>query len=187
MKRSMLCGGLAGALAITALAGCGSTSHTIKRDFDSPPPLENTRWRLNEMAGRPYERSGFWDTPQIKLRSTTASFRADGTCNLATGSYQLDNSLLVFETESTGSSGCLPKQASVVEKKFFKTIEATRSWRIEGYSLKFFDSLGTTLTRFEPIADDEDEETEEILPDVMVTEEKEESESGKRTSDPVID
>lgn len=89
----------------------------------------------------------------IDNAQSTISFADDGRvsgsggCNRLFGSARIDDERLVFGGVGTTRMACAPALMDQ-EQKFLAALSATRTFRIDGPFLRFYDDMGAELVRF---------------------------------------
>lgn len=126
------------------LAACAATSG------GSPvpdAPVRNTLWVLHSLAGSPAAAPGEQQRQaQFTLHLDDNRSTGSGGCNRFTGTYTLKGSSLRFAPQAATRMACT--QGMDQEVAFFKVLEQTRRWRIQGDHLWLLDEAGKSLAEF---------------------------------------
>ena len=124
------------------LAACGKSP-------TNAPALspENTEWKLVKLGGQVVSTLPDGKAPQLLLNSQDNKVAGNGGCNLFRGSYQLKDQSLTFQGILSTKMACPDLQT---ETDFFKALDSSKTWKMEGRTLKLLDGGGTSLAEFEP-------------------------------------
>jgi len=123
----------------------------MKRDM--PPSgtgvegSEGIRWHLTEVGGSPVSLMADDKQPHILLDRKQNQATGFGGCNNFFGSYERDGSSLTFGPVGSTRMAC-PDPEMSVETDFFKALEQTHQWKLEGHELLFLDGSSQVLARF---------------------------------------
>jgi heat shock protein HslJ len=107
-------------------------------------PLEDTRWRVLEIAGKPAASPP--GTRQIYLRLTGQRVEAFAGCNTVSGAYRRDGEALKFDGLVSTRMMC-PSMA--IEDTFLRALGRTVAFAQQGATLQLKDQDGQTAARFE--------------------------------------
>lgn len=108
--------------------GTGSTGHSRS--------LENTDWKLIEIAGKPINSQNDKGCPFIHLDSKEKRLSGSGGCNRLIGGYKLDAQTLDFG--SVGSTRMFCQETMDLEGKFIKVLDDTDKYRIVNDVLELY-------------------------------------------------
>jgi heat shock protein HslJ len=113
--------------------------------------LENTLWRLTELAGRPAGAAQEPKGPYIELRAgdkpgEKPSLRGSGGCNRLVGSYRLKGSAIEFGPVASTRMACAHGMEQ--EQDMLEALAAVRMWKIQARQLDLCDADGKLLARF---------------------------------------
>jgi heat shock protein HslJ len=109
--------------------------------------LENTRWELAELNGKPVSPPQGKEEPYIQLNSNGKTLQGSAGCNTMSGNYQLDGNKLKFGKIATTRMDCGEPVMSV-ERAFLNAIKTTDSFKLSGGKLELYGG-GKLLARFE--------------------------------------
>ena len=124
---------------------CSSSENT---NTGTTVPLENTRWKLKTLNGNKIF------TPEsgkdIFIRFSSADKRANGFagCNTFFGTYKSDKNKIAIGPVASTEMFCEAMMQR--ETEFFKTLNATRKFKIKGNYLQLYDSV-KMIAKFEMI------------------------------------
>jgi putative lipoprotein len=111
--------------------------------------LEETHWKLVEVAGSPVTVSTRQPEPNLTLHSSNRTVSGNGGCNRFSGSYSLNGDRLAFSQVASTMMACTSGMNP--EAAFHKAINATRRWRINGQTLELLDDSRNVLARLEAV------------------------------------
>ena len=114
------------------------------RDITPPPPLENTYWRLTEVAGQPARALPGEREAHLLLLDGRAS--GNGGCNKLMGSYTRSGEALAIGPLASTRMAC-PPELMAQEAALLDAYARTTGFRIEGESLALIRD-NTVLARF---------------------------------------
>ena len=109
--------------------------------------LENTRWELVGLNGKPISPPSGKEEPYIQLNPNGKSLQGFAGCNTINGNYQPDGNKLKFSNISTSNQSC-GEPVKSVERAFLNTIKATDSFKLTGRKLELYGG-GKLLAKFE--------------------------------------
>jgi uncharacterized protein YidB (DUF937 family)/heat shock protein HslJ len=109
--------------------------------------LENTRWELVELNGKPVSPPSGREEPYLKLNPNGKSLQGFAGCNTMNGNYQIDGNKLKFGNIVTTNISC-GEPVMNVERAFLNALKATDSFKITGGKLELYGG-GKLLARFE--------------------------------------
>ena len=112
----------------------------------SDRPLMVTQMRLVEQHGGPVKKVGEQPPPSLLLQSDGQRLTGSGGCNRMTGSYQLNGQSITFGKVASTMMACVDGMEQ--EAAFFKALDQTRSWKVQGDALELLDASATTIARF---------------------------------------
>ena len=112
--------------------------------------LENTRWKLLEVGGKPAVVHPH--APEASITLMVAEHRVQGSsgCNNLMGGYELDGDRLKFGQVAMTRKACIGPLGDQ-EMAFTQAINQTARWEIQGETLQLLDDKGATLARFEAL------------------------------------
>ena len=114
-------------------------------------PVRNTLWNLHSLAGSPAAAPGAQQRQaQLTLHLDDIRSTGSGGCNRFTGTYTLKGSSLRFAPQAATRMACAEGMAQ--EAAFFKVLEQTRRWRIQGDHLWLLDDAGKSLAEFNALS-----------------------------------
>jgi len=132
--------------------GGGTTADMMVMKRMTPPaarsdrPLTDTQWRLVELHGGPVKKVGEQPPPSLLLQSDGQRLTGSGGCNRMTGSYQLNGQSITFGKVASTMMACVDGMEQ--ETAFFKALDQTRAWKVQGDALELLDASATTIARF---------------------------------------
>lgn len=133
MRASLLI--LAAALILAACTTGGAHDDLVDRD-----------WSLTWVTGFDAIPTGA-ATPTIRF-GNDRRVRGNTGCNIATGSYTVEEDRLMVSALVTTRRACLEPRGNELERAYVRGVEATRRYSIEGGELELLDDGGTVLARF---------------------------------------
>lgn len=109
--------------------------------------LEKTTWNLRRLGDQEEKASEGERKPYIFLDPNGNQVSGSGGCNRLSGTYHLDKQTIRFGPTALTMMAC-PKGMDR-EKDFMEALGLTRSWKIRGDQLEFYDEEGKLLVRFD--------------------------------------
>jgi uncharacterized protein YidB (DUF937 family)/heat shock protein HslJ len=109
--------------------------------------VENARWDLVELNGKPVSPPSGRDEPYLQLNPNGKTLQGHTGCNTINGNYQLDENRLKFGNIATTKMSC-DEPVMSVERAFLNALKATDSFKITGGKLELYGG-GKLLARFE--------------------------------------
>lgn len=110
--------------------------------------LENTYWKLTELAGKPAFAVPEQREPHIVLQAgDKPSLRGSGGCNRLVGSYRLKGTAIEFGPVASTRMACA--RGMDQEQDMLEALAAVRMWKIQARQLDLCDADGKLLARFE--------------------------------------
>lgn len=109
--------------------------------------LENTRWELAELNGKPVSPPQGKQEPYIQLNSNGKTLQGSTGCNTMNGAYQLDGNKLKFGKIATTRIDC-GEPVMRVERAFLNALKTTDSFKLSGGKLELYGG-GKLLAKFE--------------------------------------
>ncbi len=97
--------------------------------------LQETTWKLITLGGQPILAEAGETEPQIVLHKNQNTLSGSGGCKEILGTYILAQNALQFTLTDTLVMAC-PPEVTRQEQLFFKTMKATREYRIVGDTLE---------------------------------------------------
>ena len=125
----------------------GHAAPVVRGESHAAYPLENTTWNLTRIGTTNVVASGNQRTPYILLDSTAHRVSGSGGCNRLTGTYRVDKQTIRFGPTGLTMMAC--PSGMDIEKDFMEALGETRTWKIQGTELEFYDEDGKLLARFE--------------------------------------
>ena len=114
----------------------------------TPPPLENTYWKLTRLDGKGVLVGDAQRAAHLILKAPNA-LTGFGGCNRLGGRYVLKGGKLSFRGTVATRMACLDGMDA--ESGLLKALQATTNWSIEGQYLHLFDDGGRQAARFEAV------------------------------------
>jgi heat shock protein HslJ len=114
----------------------------------TPPPLENTYWKLTRLDGKPVMTPANAREAYVVLKAPNQLTGYAG-CNRLGGRYSLKRGELSFRGAVMTRMACLVEQDT--ESKLMNALKDTSTWSIEGQYLHLFNDEGQQLARFEAV------------------------------------
>ena len=114
----------------------------------TPPPLENTYWKLTRLDGKPVMTPANAREAYVVLKAPNQLTGHAG-CNRLGGRYSLKRGELGFRGAVMTRMACLVEQDT--ESKLMNALKETSNWSIEGQYLHLFNAEGQQLARFEAV------------------------------------
>ena len=111
-----------------------------------PPELAACTWVAGDLWGKPTLRS---DRPNLKINSNGVVFGTAG-CNRFIGAAEINDGSIRLSLLYTKGMLC-PAPLMDQEERFMRAMSETRSFGLEGSSLRFFNEAGRELASFEPL------------------------------------
>lgn len=108
--------------------------------------LAGTRWVLTQLGSERIVLAEGKPEQFITLDSSQQRVAGNAGCNRLVGSYTLQGDQLSFSQMATTRMMCIDQER---EDAFVKSLEATKSWRIDGAQLDLLDAGANLLARFE--------------------------------------
>jgi heat shock protein HslJ len=112
---------------------------------ESASQLTGDEWRLTMVADSAVAQGDGVPTLEFLDDSRVAGHTG---CNSAGGPYEIDGTTLSIGPLATTRMACLDDTVMWVEASYLRSIDATRSYRIEGDTLVLIDQAGAELVRF---------------------------------------
>lgn len=109
--------------------------------------LSDTYWRLTALGDLPVKLQIKAPEAHIILQATNNILAGSGGCNQLSGNYHLDGEKLSLGQVASTKRACLKGMEQ--EADFFKALEQTRTWKIEGSELVLGDEQGRVVARFQ--------------------------------------
>jgi heat shock protein HslJ len=147
------------ALTFAVAAGCGkappehaaqAASAPAPSAASAEPPvtheLAGTRWVLTQLGSDPVVSAEGRPEQFITLDSSQQRVAGNAGCNRLLGSYALEGDHLSFSQMATTRMACPDMER---ETALLKSLEATKSWRIDGAQLELLDAGANLLARFQ--------------------------------------
>lgn len=144
---------LAPLLAILTLAACSKAPPPDEGARDpapavvSAPTVENTHWRLVEVAGQAIAAPGERPEPHIVLFGDEKQAQGFGGCNRMRGPYESDGENLKFGPLASTKMAC--DYPGNPEDAFMSALAIARRARVVGNQLELYDEAGSLLAKFE--------------------------------------
>jgi heat shock protein HslJ len=109
--------------------------------------LTGIEWRVTELSGHPVARRPNGEQPFIFFDQAKRQVTGYAGCNRFFGGYEMNGGTLKFGPIAGTKRAC-PDLEEGLETEFFKTLDATRGWRIVEGSLQLLND-GLVLARFQ--------------------------------------
>jgi len=122
---------------------------TLPGRVQSPPPLEDTYWRLTYLGNTPIVADQRHPEANIILHPANRTVTGSGGCNRLSGSYSLNGNRLSFGSIASTMMACVAGMET--ERALLNALGRARTWRISGQNLELFDDRGNSLARFEAV------------------------------------
>jgi len=122
---------------------------TLPGRVQSPPPLEDTNWRLTYLGNTPIVADQRHPEANIILHPANRTVTGSGGCNRLSGSYSLNGNRLSFGSIASTMMACVAGMET--ERALLNALGRARTWRISGQNLELFDDRGNSLARFEAV------------------------------------
>lgn len=116
----------------------------------SEASLPNTYWRIVKLEGEPVPAVDDRREPHLILRYSENRYSATVGCNQLIGSWSVEGDRLTFMAGASTLMAC-PPPLDAREDILKQVLAATRSWRINGQVLEFFDGGGDSIATFEAV------------------------------------
>ncbi len=111
--------------------------------------LENTRWKLLALDGKPVVMRGEQREPHLVLQSDQHRVAGFSGCNNLTGSYALSGANLAFSQMAMTMMAC--EHGMDTEQAFNAALRKVVQWRIAGEKLELLDASQQLLAQFEAV------------------------------------
>ncbi len=108
--------------------------------------LEGTRWVLTRLGDEVVTLNEGPRELSLALERGERRVAGYAGCNRLIGAYELDGQSITFKQMALTRMACPDMK---YENAFGKALEATRTWKIAGPNLEFFDENGRVVARFE--------------------------------------
>jgi heat shock protein HslJ len=108
--------------------------------------LEDTRWRLTELTGKPAASPPGARQIYLRLAAQGKRLEAFAGCNTLGGAYSRDGESLKFNGLISTMMACVSMD---IEDRFKKALDQTRTFKIDGATLSLLAEDKTVLARFE--------------------------------------
>lgn len=109
--------------------------------------LENTYWRLTQLADAAITAASKQQAAHLVLYSQTRLLSASGGCNRVTGSYQVNGDQLTFSHMAGTMMACITGMDT--EKAFLQALGRVNTWKITGRRLDLQDADGKIIASLE--------------------------------------
>lgn len=126
-----------------------TSNQTLPGRLQSPPPLENTYWKLTYLGNSPVVADARHPEANIFLHPENRTVTGSGGCNRLTGRYAVNGNRLSFSNVASTMMACVSGMET--EQTFHKALGNVRSWRISGQNLELVDDRGNLLARLEAV------------------------------------
>ncbi len=127
--------------------GSPDTADLMLRRAAATEPLENTYWKLMQLADAPVTVVPGQQEPHLIFNSQTGKVAGSGGCNRLTGAYQASAGRLSLDGMAGTMMACT--EGMETERAFLKTLGEVSGWRIAGQQLELTDEGGAVVARFE--------------------------------------
>lgn len=111
--------------------------------------LENTEWKLTDLAGAPVKSASQQAEAYLVLNSENHRVSGSGGCNRLMGSYELDGDRLIFNQMASTMMACI--KGMDTEKKFLDALDRVKTWKISEQQLSLSDGEGKVIARFSAV------------------------------------
>ena len=111
--------------------------------------LENTNWKLTDLAGAPVKSASHEQEPNFVLTSENHRVSGSGGCNRIMGSYELRGDHLTFSQMASTMMACV--KGMDTEKRFLDALGRVKTWKIAGQQLLLSDAEGKVIARFSAV------------------------------------
>jgi putative lipoprotein len=111
-------------------------------------PLENTYWRLTQLA-RAKVIAGPQREPHLILHASSGRVSGYAGCNKLSGSYEVEGDRVAFARIAGALSGCAAGMET--EKEFLGALRQASVVRVDGQALELLDASGNVVARFEAV------------------------------------
>ncbi len=111
--------------------------------------LENTEWKLTDLAGAPVKSASQQAEAYLVLNSENHRVSGSGGCNRLMGSYELDGDRLIFNQMASTMMACI--KGMDTEKKFLDALDRVKTWKISEQQLSLSDAGGKVIARFSAV------------------------------------
>jgi heat shock protein HslJ len=108
--------------------------------------LENTNWKLTDLAGAPVKSASHEQEAYFVLNSENHRVSGSGGCNRIMGSYELSGDHLTFSQMASTMMACI--KGMDTEKTFLDALGRVKTWKIAGQQLLLSDAEGKVSARF---------------------------------------
>jgi OmpA-OmpF porin, OOP family len=109
--------------------------------------VENTRWELAELSGKPVAPPWQQKEPYLQLNPNGKALQGFTGCNTVNGNYQLNGDKLKFSNLTSTKVSC-GEPYMKQESAFLNALKATDSFKLSGDKLELY-GVGKLLARFE--------------------------------------
>jgi putative lipoprotein len=124
-----------------------TSGQSLPARVQSPPPLENTYWKLIYLGNTAVAADTRHPEANIVLHPANGTVTGSGGCNRLSGRYTVNGNRLSFSRVASTMMACVSGMET--EQAFLNAIGRVRSWRIFGQNLELYDDRGNLLARFE--------------------------------------
>jgi heat shock protein HslJ len=107
------------------ISSCASKK---KQPFGSNTKLENKRWVLRELNGKPTNAVTFKREITLKIESVDNTFGGNGPCNTMSGVYAVKEERIKFQSMVSTEMAC---DALAVESEYFGMLQVCDSYKCE--------------------------------------------------------
>ena len=114
----------------------------------TPPPLENTYWKLTRLDGKGVRVGDDQGQAHLILKAPN-ELTGFGGCNRLAGRYALKGGKLTLRGTVATRMACINGMDQ--EAALLKALKATSTWSVEGQYLHLFDEGGRQAARFEAV------------------------------------
>jgi heat shock protein HslJ len=111
--------------------------------------LENTRWKLLTVEGKPVVMTGGQREPHLSLQPGKHAVAGFSGCNNLAGGYTLNGASLSFSQMAMTMMAC--EHNMEVEQAFTAALRKVASWRITGEKLDLLDAGQAVVAQFESV------------------------------------
>jgi heat shock protein HslJ len=107
------------------ISSCASKK---KQPFGRNTKLENKRWVLRELNGKPTNTFVFKKEITLKIESGDNTFGGNGPCNTMNGMYVVQEEMIKFQSMASTEMAC---DALDIESEYFGMLQICDSYRYE--------------------------------------------------------
>ena len=107
------------------ISSCASKQ---KQPFGRNTKLENKRWVLRELNGKPTNAFTFKKEITLKIESVDNTFGGNGPCNTMSGVYSVIEEMIKFQSMVSTEMAC---DALAVESEYFAMLQLCDSYKCE--------------------------------------------------------